>query len=237
MNDDAQPGIATVERPTVLVVDDTPDNLSLMSSLLKDSYRVKVATSGERALKIAWSDPPPDLILLDVMMPLMDGYEVLERLKADPRSQHIPVIFLTALSETTDEERGLNLGAVDYITKPVSPPIVLARVATHLHLKAVADFLRDKNAWLEAEVARRTRELQAIQDVTTRRATTSAARSTTCARCARRCAGTRASRTSSPTRPSSCCSSRRRCTTSARWACPTASCSSRAGSRARSSRS
>jgi putative two-component system response regulator len=166
MNDDAQPGIATVERPTVLVVDDTPDNLSLMSSLLKDSYRVKVATSGERALKIAWSDPPPDLILLDVMMPLMDGYEVLERLKADPRSQHIPVIFLTALSETTDEERGLNLGAVDYITKPVSPPIVLARVATHLHLKAVADFLRDKNAWLEAEVARRTRELQAIQDVT-----------------------------------------------------------------------
>lgn len=166
MSDMLEAGSLAIDRPTVLVVDDTPDNLALMSSLLKDSYRVKVATNGERALKIAWSDPAPDLILLDVMMPMMDGYEVLSRLKSDPRSQTIPVIFLTALAETEDEERGLNLGAVDYITKPVSPPIVLARVATHLHLKTVADFLRDKNAWLEAEVARRTRELQAIQDVT-----------------------------------------------------------------------
>ncbi len=155
-----------MDKPTVLVVDDTPENLSLMSSLLKDSYRVKVATNGERALKIAWGEEPPDLILLDIMMPVMDGYEVLSRLKADLRTQTVPVIFLTALSEMEDEERGLNLGAVDYITKPVSPPIVLARVATHLHLKTVADFLRDKNAYLEAEVSRRTRELQAIQDVT-----------------------------------------------------------------------
>jgi putative two-component system response regulator len=157
---------AYMDKPTVLVVDDTPENLSLMNSLLKDSYRVKVATSGERALRIAWGEEPPDLILLDIMMPVMDGYEVLSRLKSDPRTQTVPVIFLTALSEMEDEERGLNLGAVDYITKPVSPPIVLARVATHLHLKTVADFLRDKNAYLEAEVSRRTRELQAIQDVT-----------------------------------------------------------------------
>jgi putative two-component system response regulator len=156
----------TPAKPTVLVIDDTPENLSLMSALLKDSYRVLVATSGERGLKIARGDTPPDLMLLDIMMPVMDGYQVLHELKTDPRTQTIPVIFLTSKAEEEDEEKGLNLGAVDYITKPISPPIVLARVATHLHLKAVSDFLRDKNQFLEAEVARRTRDLQAIQDVT-----------------------------------------------------------------------
>lgn len=155
-----------ITKPTVLVVDDTPENLSLMSQLLKESYRVLVANSGERALHLALGDAPPDLVLLDIMMPGLDGYEVLARLKADPRTQTIPVIFLTAKSEDEDEEKGLNLGAVDYITKPISPPLVLARVATHLHLKTVADFLRDKNAFLEAEVTRRTIELQAVQDVT-----------------------------------------------------------------------
>lgn len=156
----------TVTKPTVLVVDDTPENLALMSNLLQDSYRVQLANSGPKALQLATAGAPPDLVLLDIMMPGMDGYEVLERLKADPRTQATPVIFLTAKSDPEDEERGLLLGAVDYITKPISPPIALARVATHLHLKVVADVLRDKNAYLEAEVERRTRDLRALQDVT-----------------------------------------------------------------------
>jgi len=137
-----------------------------MSGLLKDDYKVKVASNGEKALKIAASENPPDLILLDIMMPGMDGYEVCTRLKADATTRDIPVIFLTAKAEIEDEKHGLELGAVDYITKPISPPIVLARVKTHLTLKASADFLRDKNEFLEAEVARRTAEVAAIQDVT-----------------------------------------------------------------------
>ncbi len=153
-------------KAMVLVVDDTPDNLTLMSGLLQDDYRVKIATNGERALRIAHTTPPPDLILLDIMMPGLDGYEVCRQLKADPATRDIPVIFLTAKAEVEDERHGLELGAVDYITKPISPPIVLARVHTQLTLKASADFLRDKAAYLEAEVARRTREVQAIQDVT-----------------------------------------------------------------------
>ena len=154
------------KRPTILVVDDTPDNLALMSSLLKDTYKVKVANHGDKALRIVKSETPPDLILLDIMMPDIDGYEVCERLKADPATRDVPVIFLTAKSEVEDEKRGLELGAVDYITKPISPPIVLARVKNHLALKASADFLRDKNDFLEIEVAKRTREVMAIQDVT-----------------------------------------------------------------------
>ena len=154
------------EKATILVVDDTPDNLSLIAGLLKDSYKVKVAIDGERALKIVQSDSPPDLILLDIMMPGMDGYEVCRRLKADGRTRDVPVIFLTALTAVEDERKGLELGAVDYITKPISPPIVAARVKTHLSLKAAADFLRDKNAFLEQEVARRTLEVSMLQEVT-----------------------------------------------------------------------
>jgi putative two-component system response regulator len=154
------------EKATVLVVDDTPDNLTLMSSLLKDTYKVKVAHNGEKALKVARSEAPPDLILLDIMMPGMDGYEVCQHLKSDPATRDIPVIFLTAKSEVEDEKKGLELGAVDYITKPISPPIVMARVATQLSLKASADFLRDKADYLEIEVSKRTREIMAIQDVT-----------------------------------------------------------------------
>ncbi len=153
-------------RPTVLVVDDTPTNLSLMSVLLEGLYNVKVAANGIRALKIARSETPPDLILLDIMMPEMDGYEVCRELKADERTRDIPVIFLTARSDASDEQKGLELGAVDYITKPISPPIVMARVKTNLSLKASADFLKDKNAFLEQEVGRRTEELRDIQDVT-----------------------------------------------------------------------
>ncbi|GAB2528845.1 MULTISPECIES: two-component system response regulator [unclassified Simplicispira] len=154
------------QTPTVLVVDDTPDNLVLVSELLGDHYRVKVANSGARALKAAQTDPVPDLVLLDIMMPEMDGYEVCRQLKASAATRDIPVIFLTARADRDDERLGLELGAVDYITKPMSPPIVLARVQTHLALKATADFLRDKSAYLEREVTLRTLEVQALQDVT-----------------------------------------------------------------------
>jgi putative two-component system response regulator len=165
------PGTATATdapsaKPTLLVVDDTPENLSLLQQLLKDSYRLRAANNGVRALELALAEPAPDLILLDIMMPGMDGYAVCARLKQDPRTAAIPVIFLTARSELEDEEKGFALGAVDYITKPVRPAICLARLRTHLALKASADFLRDKNVFLEAEVGRRTREVNALQDVT-----------------------------------------------------------------------
>lgn len=153
-------------KPTVLVVDDTTDNLTLMSGLLKGLYKVQLATSGEKALKLLEQDPLPDLILLDIMMPGLSGYEVCRLLKADLRLRHIPVIFLTAMTATEDEKRGLEMGAADFITKPVNPPIVLARVATQLQVKAAADFLKDQNVYLESEVQRRGRELSAIQDVT-----------------------------------------------------------------------
>ena len=153
-------------QATILVVDDTPDNLLLMTDLLKDRYRVKAANSGEKALRVLQGDSLPDLILLDVMMPGLSGHEVAGQLKHDPRTCDIPIIFLTALAAIEDEIHGLELGAVDYITKPISPPLVLARVDTQLKLKAAADFLRDQNDYLEKEVARRTREVMAIQDVT-----------------------------------------------------------------------
>ena len=153
-------------KPTVLIVDDTPENLKLMTGLLAEDYDTRVANNGERALKIAMGETPPDLVLLDIMMPGMDGYEVCRRLKADSRTRDVPVIFLTAKVEVEDEQLGFDVGAVDYITKPISPPIVLARVKTHLTLKAAADFLRDKNEYLEGEVVKRTHEVQVVQDVT-----------------------------------------------------------------------
>jgi putative two-component system response regulator len=153
-------------KPVILIVDDTPDNLLLMANLLKDSYTVKAANNGEKALRIVADTPPPDLILLDIMMPGMTGHDVARALQAEPRTRAIPIIFLTAMASSDDETRGLELGAADYITKPISPPVVLARVRTQLKVKDAADFLRDKNAYLEQEVQRRTRELGAIQDVT-----------------------------------------------------------------------
>jgi len=153
------------KQATVLVVDDTPDNLSLMSSLLKDLYRVKVANNGEKALQIAGSETPPDLILLDIMMPGMDGYEVCKRLKGDAGTRDIPVIFLTAKAEVEDEARGLELGAVDYITKPVSPPIVVARVRNHLELKTARDLLRAHSEQLELKVRERTAELASLNAI------------------------------------------------------------------------
>ncbi|GGP22067.1 HD-GYP domain-containing protein [Silvimonas iriomotensis] len=158
---------STQHDATILIVDDAPENLVLMSNLLKDLYHLKVANSGAKALALINSSTElPDLILLDIMMPGLSGYDVASALQGDERTAAIPIIFLTAMASTDDETRGFELGAVDYITKPISPPITLARIDTHLKLKAAADFLRDKNDYLEQEVARRTREVTAIQDVT-----------------------------------------------------------------------
>ena len=154
------------QPPGILVVDDTPTNLQLLTELLADSYRVRVAASGLRALAICHADPQPDLILLDISMPELDGYEVCRRLKAQAQTRDIPIIFLTARTDAQDEHLGLSLGAVDYISKPISPAILLARVRTHLQAKASADFLRDTNQYLAQEVERRTGELRDIQDVT-----------------------------------------------------------------------
>ena len=133
---------------TVLVVDDVPDNILLLSTLLSPLYNVKVATNGERALKIALSDTPPDLILLDIVMPGISGHEVCIRLKADERSRDIPVIFVTSKDEADDEIQGLALGAVDYLTKPLTPAVVLARVKTHLQLRQAE---RDRRAALDQQ--------------------------------------------------------------------------------------
>ncbi|MDD2864950.1 MAG: two-component system response regulator [Methylococcales bacterium] len=151
------------QRHTLLVVDDTPTNLSLLSNLLRDTYRIKVANNGAKALELAFA-MPPDLVLLDVMMPEMDGYEVCRRLKANENTRNIPVIFLTAKTEIEDEERGFSVGAVDFIHKPISPPIVLARVKTHLEIKSWRDFLQDQNAWLQAQVEQRLSEINHLQD-------------------------------------------------------------------------
>ncbi len=156
----------SANKPCILAIDDTPDNLSLVSAVLRDTYRVKAANNGEKGLSIALSDDPPDLILLDVMMPDLDGHEVCRRLKADPRSRDIPVIFLTAQADVENEQLGLSLGAVDYIVKPLNPPILMARVKTHLRLKEAKDFLANQNRILEARVAERTQQLADLQDVT-----------------------------------------------------------------------
>lgn len=139
-------------RQTIVIADDVPENIELLVNILKDEYNVKVANSGEKALKIVYSEPPPDLILLDVMMPGLSGHEVCRRLKANPDRRRIPVIFVTAMTSVEDEKLGLDIGAVDYITKPISPPIVLARVRTHL---ALYDQARE----LERMVTQRTSEL------------------------------------------------------------------------------
>jgi C4-dicarboxylate-specific signal transduction histidine kinase len=133
----------TTNKATILVVDDTPDNLTIMSNLLEDKYTVKVANRGEKGLKIARSDSPPDLILLDIMMPEMDGYEVCKLLKADPKTADIPIIFLTAKNEADDEISGFTLGAVDYITKPIQADVTLARIQRHLAIKKVQDKQRE----------------------------------------------------------------------------------------------
>ena len=141
-----------LDRQTILVVDDVPGNIDLLSEVLRDQYHIRVATNGEKALKIVYSDAPPDLILLDIMMPGLSGLELCRRLKANPDRRRIPVIFVTAMCSIEDERLGLETGAVDYITKPISPPVVLARVRAHLALY-------DQTRELERMVHQRTLEL------------------------------------------------------------------------------
>lgn len=151
-------------QPIILIVDDEPANLAVLSTLLRPGYTVRVCKSGPQALEAATRDPRPDLILLDVMMPGMDGFAVLQRLRAQALTAEIPVIFVTALDAELDEEQGLRLGAVDYITKPIKPTVVLSRVQVHIEVKQARDRLKSHNAWLEAEVKRRMSENLLIQD-------------------------------------------------------------------------
>ena len=142
---------------TVLIIDDEPIARAGLEALLAgEGYRLEFATNGEEGLTMA-AELVPDVILLDIMMPDMDGYEVCRRLKADPVTAELPVIFLTVRSDGEDEQKGVGVGCVDYISKPVSPPILLARVKTHIMLKSARDFLKDQAAYLEEEVERRVR--------------------------------------------------------------------------------
>ena len=146
-------------RFTVLVVEDAPDHLEIIAEFLRPRYQVRVATSGHEALVLAKIQPLPDLILLDVVMPVMDGYAVFAALREAPETCDIPVIFVTALGMEEEEEHGLNLGAVDFVVKPVSPVTLLARVNTHLALNAATRALKINNALLEQRVAERTQNL------------------------------------------------------------------------------
>lgn len=157
--------ITQFPKPSILVVDDVPENLLVLTELLKDDYEVRVANSGARALRLAMQLPTPDLILLDIMMPEMDGYEVLRHLKSSDETASIPVIFLTALDGVDDLVSGLEMGAVDYITKPIQPLVVKARIHTQMQAQSARQMLADKNQWLENEVQRRMRENEKIQTV------------------------------------------------------------------------
>lgn len=149
-------------RQTILVVDDTPANIRILGNILVEDYEVKIATSGAQAIDIVSHDKP-DLILLDIMMPEMDGYEVCRRLQADRHTRNVPIIFVTAKDDASDEAKGFEMGAVDYITKPVSTPIVKARVKTHLMLKATKEDLQNQNAILDQKIKKRQMELKASQ--------------------------------------------------------------------------
>ncbi|MCL5269827.1 MAG: hybrid sensor histidine kinase/response regulator [bacterium] len=160
------------KRPTLLVVDDTPDNVVVLSSLLKDSYRIKVATCGPKALKIAVTGEPPDLVLLDIMMPGMDGYEVCRRLKENAALRDIPVIFLSALNEAEDKVKAFQAGGVDYVTKPFQSEEVRARVETHLKIRRLQVKLVERNKQLQqandnlqaahGELTRKNRQLEQL---------------------------------------------------------------------------
>ena len=132
-------------KSRILIVDDTPANIKILVDLLRKDYTLSVATNGADALAIAASENQPDLVLLDIMMPEMDGYEVCRRLKENPATRHVPVIFVTAMSEVEDETQGFALGAVDYITKPVRPAIVQARVTAQLELARARKTLAEQN--------------------------------------------------------------------------------------------
>jgi phosphoserine phosphatase RsbU/P len=142
-----------MSKSRILIVDDTPANIKILADLLRKDYVLSVATSGADALEIAGGEDRPDLVLLDIMMPEMDGHEVLRRLKMDANTKDVPVIFITAMSEVEDETKGFSLGAVDYITKPIRPPIVKARVAAHLELAMARKTLAAQNKILNESLA------------------------------------------------------------------------------------
>ena len=160
------------KKTKVLIVDDTPENIQVLMGTLKDQYAIVAAINGEKALKMAVADPPPDLILLDIMMPGMDGFEVCRRLKADPETRDIPVIFLSALDDTANKVKGFMTGAVDYISKPFQPEEVHVRVNTHLTMNRLKQSLAEKNKELQAysehleeRVRERTAELASLNRV------------------------------------------------------------------------
>ena len=140
------------KKKVVLLVDDTPENIQIVNAILKDTYRIRIATNGPKALDLVHTDPVPDLILLDVLMPEMDGFEVCLRLKLDPTTRDIPVIFLTGATEVADETRGFEVGGVDYIHKPFSQAVVRARVHNHLMLRDARDQLARQLATIRAEL-------------------------------------------------------------------------------------
>lgn len=148
---------ANMPRQKILIVDDMPTNIKVLGDALKNDFTVLFATGGDKALSIAFSPHPPDLILLDIMMPDMDGYEVCRRLKSDKQTWDIPVIFITSKNEEEHETLGLEIGAVDYIKKPFSLPIARARVKTHLELKRHRDFLE----WMLMKRTSEMREMEA----------------------------------------------------------------------------
>ena len=154
----ATPQLAPSAQKLILVVDDTPLNIGVISGALKDSYKTKVATNGEKALALASAEEKPDLILLDIMMPGMDGYEVCSRLKADPATSEIPVIFLTGQTSAEDETRGFEVGAVDYVHKPFSPAVVKARVRSHI-------LLREARAQLASQLLALNTELEMARQI------------------------------------------------------------------------
>jgi putative two-component system response regulator len=152
------------ERPVVMVVDDTPLNLMLIESILEKDYTLKMYSAAQEALEYA-SATPPDLILLDVMMPEMDGFEVCRRLKGNAATRDIPVIFITAKNEIADEELGFSLGASDFIHKPISAPIVAARVKTHLKIKLIQDYFKNENLRLKQSVNQNQAELNQLKSL------------------------------------------------------------------------
>ena len=154
----ASPQLAPSAQKLILIVDDTPLNIGVISGALKDSYKTKVATNGEKALALASAEEKPDLILLDIMMPGMDGYEVCSRLKSDPATREIPVIFLTGQTAAEDETRGFEVGAVDYVHKPFSPAVVKARVRSHI-------FLREARAQLASQLLALNNELEMARQI------------------------------------------------------------------------
>ena len=160
------------KKSKVLIVDDTPENIQILMGTLKDQYAIVAAINGEKALKMASADPRPDLILLDIMMPGMDGFEVCARLKSDPKTRDIPVIFLSALDNTSSKLKGFAAGAVDYISKPFQPEEVQVRVNTHVTISRLEKSLAENNAelsryneTLEERVKQRTAELASLNDM------------------------------------------------------------------------